>query len=137
MLHLNVFLIRPAMHTSTCPQHHCVTRKFEAPVSLETLHKVVLGYKGCIAAGRGNSVWSAYLMGTLCFVLFTKCNVNAHGIQQSLPAESACRSLLGTPKSKKPFGRRRRLWDDNIKVASKYFNVRVWNQFMRLKASLL
>jgi hypothetical protein len=62
-------------------------------------------------------------MGTLCFVLFTKRNVNGHGMQQSLPAENACRSLFGTPKSKKPFVRRRRMLDDIIKVASKYFNL--------------
>jgi hypothetical protein len=90
----------------TCPQYHCATRKFEAPTFLETLHKVVLWHKSCVAAGRGNRGWSFYLMGALCFGLFTKCNVAklgriiGRGMQYSLPAENAFKSLIGKPESK-------------------------------------
>ena len=65
----NICLIPPVMHTR--PQHHCATRKFEAPAFLETQHKAVLGHKSCVAAGMGNRRWSGCLMGALCFVLFT------------------------------------------------------------------
>jgi hypothetical protein len=55
----------------------------------------------------------------------------------SLPAENACKSLIGKPEVKRPFGRRRRRWDDDIKVASIEINVKVWNQFIWLRGDLL
>jgi hypothetical protein len=56
---------------------------------------------------------------------------------QTLPAEKACKSLIGKLEGKRPFGRRRRRWDDNITVISKEINVRIWNQFMPLRGGIL
>jgi hypothetical protein len=50
--------------------------------------------------------------------------------------ESHHKSLIGKPESRRPFERLKRRWDDNIKVAFKEINVRVWNKFMRMKDAL-